>query len=75
MQIKNFFFHNGYGIAFVRAGSCSFGNELVWNVVTFGVDNTWSVHSWNRKNNFLVLGKGPNTINDSVSTAEEMVCY
>ena len=75
MQIKNFFFHNGYGIAFVGAGSCSFGNELVWNVVTFGVDNTLSVHSWNRKNNFLVLGKGPNTINDSVSTGEEMVCY
>lgn len=74
MQIK-FFFHNGYGIAFVGAGSFSFGNEFVWNVVTFGVDNSLSVHSGNRKNNFLVLGERPNTINDSVSTAEEMVCY
>ena len=69
MQIK-FFFHNGYGIAFVGAGSFSFGNEFVWNVVTFGVDNSLTVQSGNRKNNFLVLGERPNTINDSVSTTE-----
>ena len=43
--MKKFFFRNVYGIAFVGAGSCSFGNELVWNVVTFGVDNSLSVHS------------------------------
>ena len=50
--------HNGYGIAFDSAGSWSFNNDFPRNVITFGVDNSSSYHTDNRKNNFLVLGKG-----------------
>ena len=30
------------------------------NVVIFGVDNSSSSHTYNRRNKFLVLGEGPN---------------
>ena len=32
---------------------------LIWNVVIFGVINSPSSYSDTRKNNFLMLGKGP----------------
>ena len=32
---------------------------LLWNVVIFGVNNCPSSYSDTRKNNFLMLGKGP----------------
>ena len=31
---------------------------LVMTIITFGVDNSSSFHTDNRKNNFLVLGEG-----------------
>ena len=36
----------------------SFGNDTARYVTVFGVDNISSPHSDNRKNNFLILGKG-----------------
>ena len=43
-------------------------------VVIFGVDNSSSPRIDNPKNNFLVLGKGPNEdINGSVGTAEKNI--
>ena len=49
--------HNGYRIAFDSAGSLSFNNDIPRNVITFGVGNSSSYHTDNRKNNFLVLGE------------------
>ena len=51
--------HSGYGIAFDELGSWSFGNDFAINVITFGVDNSSSFHTDNRKNHILVLGEGP----------------
>ena len=60
--------YNGYGIAFDCAGLWNFDNEFAKNVVIFGVDNSSSSHTDNRKNNFFVLGKGPTySINGSFS--------
>ena len=45
---------------------------LLYFVVTFGVKNSSSSHTENRKNYFLVLSKGPtDDINGSVGTAEK----
>ena len=46
-------------ITFDSAGSWSFDNGIARNVMIFGVENTSSFHDGNRKNNLLVLGKGP----------------
>ena len=51
--------YSGYGITFDSTGSWSFGNDIARNVTIFGVDNSSSSYSENRKNNFLVLGEGP----------------
>ena len=51
--------YSGNGIIFDSAGSWSFGNEFVRNVVTFGDDNSSSCHVDNRKNNYWLLHEGP----------------
>ena len=44
------------------------------NVSIFGVDNSWSSHTNNRKNKFLVFGEGPTQgINDSTGAATNLV--
>ena len=42
---------------FDSAGSYNFDNDFAKNGVMFGVDNSSSSNSDNRKNNFLILGK------------------
>ena len=44
----------------------SFDNGFARNVVIFGVDNIWSSHTDNQKNNFLVLVEGSTDINDQM---------
>ena len=56
---KEKYVYSGCGIAFYRAGSWSFDNDFAHNVINFGVDNSSSSHSDNRKNNFLILGEVP----------------
>ena len=51
--------YSGYRITFDSAGFWSFGNDAARNVIMFGVDNSSSSHSNNRKKNVLLLGKGP----------------
>lgn len=51
--------HACYGRVFDQSVSRSFGNGFVWNVVSFGVDNSSLRHSENASNNFLVLGERP----------------
>ena len=49
---------SGYGIVFDRKGEWNFGNVCARNIINFGIDNSSSSHTDNRKNNFLVLGEG-----------------
>ena len=42
----------------MEVNSWNFGNDCVMNVVTFVVDNSWSSHSDNLINQFLVLFEG-----------------
>ena len=49
--------YSGYGIEFDGKGEFSFGNGFGRNVIIFGADMTSSVHTNNRTNNILVLGK------------------
>ena len=47
--------YSGYGITNHSAGWWSCGNNFARDVVFFGVGNSSSSHSDNRKNNFLIL--------------------
>ena len=52
----------------------SFDNDIARNVVIFGIKNTSSSHTDNRKNNFSVLPERlVDDINDSVGTSEKKV--
>ena len=58
---EEMYVYNGYKITFESAGS-SFDNAFARNVIIFGVDNKWSSHSNNCKNNILILGEGSTSI-------------
>ena len=55
------------GIPFDEMNLWTFGNDFARNVVIFGVDDSSSSRSDNRKNNFLILGD----INDSFGSLEK----
>ena len=46
-----------YGIAFDWKDEWNFGNDFARNVIIFGVDNSSSYHTDNRKKNLLILGE------------------
>ena len=56
---KSKYVYSGYETAFDGTSSWSFDNNFTRNVAIFGVDNSSSSHTDNRKSNFLVLGEGP----------------
>ena len=56
--VKEKYVYSGYRIKFDSVGSWSFDNDFARSVIIFGVDNSSSSHSNNRKNNFLMSGKG-----------------
>ena len=56
---KGKYMYSGYGITFDSAGSRSFNNDSAINIIFLGVDKSSSSRADNRKDNFLVLGKGP----------------
>ena len=65
--------YSGFGIRFARRPSLSFpGNGFGQNVLIFGVDMSSSSHIDNKKNNILVLGKGPAQSPEDTLTAEKM---
>ena len=71
---KDEWVYTSFGIAFDGISAWSFGNNFSRNVVTFGVDNSPSSHSDNRKNKFLVLGEGPTSdINSSFGSPEKSI--
>ena len=57
-MLKEKFVYIGYGIAFDGVGEGCFNNGSV--VITFGVDSNSPSDADNQKNDFLVLGEGPN---------------
>ena len=63
--------YKGYGTVLDALGSWIFGNYFARNVVIFGVDNSSSSHTDNRRNNFLVLGEELTDINGSVGATEK----
>ena len=70
--IKSKFIYNGWENEFDGKGSWSFGNDFARNVVIFGVDNSSSSHTDNRKNDFLVLVEGQaDGIHDNTGAAEK----
>ena len=70
---KEKYVYSGYGITFVSAGSWSFDNEFVRNVVIFAVDNSSSSYFDNHKNNFLILDEGSTDgINGSFGSPEKI---
>ena len=50
---KEKYVYSGYGIKCDSAGSWSFDNDFARNVIIFGVDNSSSSHTNNRKTNLL----------------------
>ena len=59
-------------MAFDGEGFWSFDNGSARNGVIFGVSNSSSSHTDNRKNNFLVLGEDPTqSINGNTDAAEK----
>ena len=64
--------YSGYGTTFDSADSWNFDNDLAMNVLSFGVNNSSSSHTDNRKNKFLVLDEGPAYgINGNFSSPEK----
>ena len=54
--------YSGYGIGFDRRSSFSFpGGRFGQNVISFGVEMSFSAHIDHKKKYILILGKGPNT--------------
>ena len=56
---KEKYAYSRYRIIFDNAGSWNFDNGITRNFTIFGVDNSSSSQSNNRKNNFLILGESP----------------
>ena len=66
--------YSGYGIAFDVADSWNFDNDFARNVIIFGVDNSSSSHTDNRKSTFSVLDGGPTySINRNFGSPEKMI--
>ena len=66
--------YSGYIITFDSAGFWSFANGSTRNLISFGVDNSWSSHADICKKNFLVLGEDPTFgINRNFGLAEKKV--
>ena len=69
---KKKYVYSGYGTKFDSASSWSFDNDFARNVIIFDVDNSSSILSDNRKNNFLILGKGPTIVINLLFTREKV---
>ena len=64
--------YSGYGIGFDRRSSFSFpGGGFGQNVLIFGVDMSSSGHIDNKKEDILVLGKGPTQGLEHILTAKK----
>ena len=65
--------HSGYGIGFDRRSSFSFlGGGFGQNVLIFGADMSSSAHIDNKKEDILVLGRGPTQGSEHAFTTEKI---
>ena len=64
--------YSGYDIGFDRKGSCSIGVEIGRNLIIYGADMSSSLHIDNKKNDILILGKGPTQGLEHTLSAEKM---
>ena len=65
--------YSGYGTGFDRRGKFFISRWGIWkNVIIFGVDISSSIHVDNKKNNILILGKGPTQGLEHALTSEKM---
>ena len=66
--------YKGYGICFDEGGSFSIGNNNNGrNVLIFGIDESYVIHSNNKANNIYVMGDGiVQGINDTTLYAEKL---
>ena len=65
--------YSGYGIGCDRKSSLLFpGGGFGQNVIIFGVDVSSSAHIDNKKNDILILGKGPTQGSEPTLTAEKI---
>ena len=65
--------YSGYGIGFHRRSRFSFpGGGFGQNVLTFGVDISFSAHIDNNKKDISILGKGPTQGLEHTLTAGKM---
>ena len=65
--------YSGYDIGFDRKESFSFpSGGYGQNVIIFGVDMSSSIHIDNKKQDILILGRGPTQGLESALTAEKM---
>ena len=62
----------GCGIGFDRKGFFSIGDEVGKNVIIFGVNMSSSSHIDNKKQDILILVKGPMQGLEHAPTAEEL---
>ena len=69
---KSKYVYSCNGIAFNGLGSWSFGNDFARNFIIFGIDNSSTSHTNNRKKIFLVLVEGfTDDIYGSIGAAEK----
>ena len=64
--------YSGYGIGLDGKGSYSIGNEIVRNVIIFGVDMSSSKKIDKRKKDALILGKDPTQGLEHTLSAEKV---
>ena len=64
--------YSGYRIGFDRKRFFSLGNEIGRNVIIFGVDMNLSPHIDNKKEDILILSKGPTQGLEHTLTAEKV---
>ena len=69
---KSKYVYRGYTIAIHGLGLWRFGKNFARNVTISGIDNSYSLHTDNCKNIFLVLGeRSTDDINGSIGAAEK----
>ena len=64
--------YSGYGIGFDRKGSYLVGDEVRRKLIIFRVDMSFSSHNDNKKNDILILGKGPTQELEHTLAAEKL---
>ena len=65
--------YSGYGVGFDRKSSFSFPSAgFAQNVIIFGVDMSSTAHIDNKKNEILILGKGPTQGLEHTLSAEKI---